>query len=203
MWLMEVVRFRGLYTILLSFPVVLVVKNPPANAGNVTWVWLLGWEDPPEEYSCLESPMDRGAWWAMVYRITKSQTWLRQLSSQHTGDGVGQGGPSGRANDFLVVGRAFSEKQMTVWKDTWALRRIDGRYDSLVTVSVWVRERKIRAAVGEGIYDHWVLWGGSAFRQIRDFRNSDVSAQNKLIVVYCEPLQQYGDCLEMAENRET
>ena len=98
--------------------------------------------------------MDRGAWWAMVYRITKSQTRLRQLSSQHTGDGVGHGGPSGRTNYFLVVGRAFSEKQMTLWKDTWALRRIDGRYDSLVTVSVWVRERKIRAAVGEGIYGH-------------------------------------------------
>lgn len=80
---------------------------------------------------------------------------MRQLSSQHTGDGMGQRSPSGRTNDFLeAVGRAFSEKQMTFWKETWALRRIDGRHDSLVTVSVWVRERKIRAAVGKGIYDH-------------------------------------------------
>ena len=28
----------------------------------------------PLQYSCLENPMDRGAWWATVHRITKSQT---------------------------------------------------------------------------------------------------------------------------------
>ena len=30
----------------------------------------------PLQYSCLENPMDRGAWWATVYRVTKSQTRL-------------------------------------------------------------------------------------------------------------------------------
>ena len=30
----------------------------------------------PLQYSCLESPMDRGAWWATVHGITQSQTWL-------------------------------------------------------------------------------------------------------------------------------
>ena len=30
----------------------------------------------PLQYSCLESPMDRGAWWAVVYGVTKSQTQL-------------------------------------------------------------------------------------------------------------------------------
>ena len=30
----------------------------------------------PLQYSCLENPMDRGAWWATVHRVTKSQTWL-------------------------------------------------------------------------------------------------------------------------------
>ena len=28
----------------------------------------------PLQYSCLEKPMDRGAWWAIVYRVPKSQT---------------------------------------------------------------------------------------------------------------------------------
>ena len=28
----------------------------------------------PLQYSCLENPMDRGAWWAMVHGFTKSQT---------------------------------------------------------------------------------------------------------------------------------
>ena len=30
----------------------------------------------PLQYSCLESPMDRGAWWATVHRVAKSQTQL-------------------------------------------------------------------------------------------------------------------------------
>ena len=39
----------------------------------------------PLKYSWLENPMDRGAWWAMVHRVTKSQTRLKQLSrAQHT-----------------------------------------------------------------------------------------------------------------------
>ena len=43
----------------------------------------LGWEDPLEEEMathssilCLENPMDRGAWWATVYGVPKSQTGL-------------------------------------------------------------------------------------------------------------------------------
>ena len=48
----------------------LVVKNPSANGGDIeTWVLSLGQEDTLEEgmayplrYSCLENPLDRGAW---------------------------------------------------------------------------------------------------------------------------------------------
>ena len=34
----------------------------------------------PLQYSCLENPMDRGAWWAAVPGVTKSQTRLKQLN---------------------------------------------------------------------------------------------------------------------------
>ena len=34
----------------------------------------------PPQYSCQENPMDRGARWAMVYRVTKNRTQLKQLS---------------------------------------------------------------------------------------------------------------------------
>ena len=34
----------------------------------------------PLQYSCLENPMDRGAWWATVHRVAKSWTWLKGLS---------------------------------------------------------------------------------------------------------------------------
>ena len=52
------------------------------------WVQLPGWEDPrgedgnPLYYSCLENPMDRGSWWAIVHRVTKSRTLLKQLCTQ-------------------------------------------------------------------------------------------------------------------------
>ena len=38
----------------------------------------------PLQYSCLENPTDRGAWWAIVHRVTKSWTWLKELSHTHT-----------------------------------------------------------------------------------------------------------------------
>ena len=35
----------------------------------------------PVQYSCLENPIDRGDWWAIVHRVAKSQTQLKQLST--------------------------------------------------------------------------------------------------------------------------
>ena len=36
--------------------------------------------DNPLQYSCLDNPVDRGAWWAAVCRVAQSQTRLMQLS---------------------------------------------------------------------------------------------------------------------------
>ena len=57
-----------------------VVKNPPANAGDVTDAGSIpglgrypeGGLGSPLQYSCLENPMDRGAWRARVDWIAKS-----------------------------------------------------------------------------------------------------------------------------------
>ena len=38
----------------------------------------------PLQYSCLENPRDRGAWWAAVYGIAQSRTRLKRLSSTST-----------------------------------------------------------------------------------------------------------------------
>ena len=35
----------------------------------------------PLQYSCLENPMDGGAWWATVHGVAKSRTRLRELTS--------------------------------------------------------------------------------------------------------------------------
>ena len=61
--------------------VVLVVKNPPANPGDVRDIGLIpesgrspgGGHGNPLQYSCLENPMDRGAWQAIVHRVPKSR----------------------------------------------------------------------------------------------------------------------------------
>ena len=67
-----------------SFPGSSVVKNLPANAGNTGDAGLIpGLGRFPGEgngnpfwYSCLENPMDRGAWQAIVQGSQKSQTQL-------------------------------------------------------------------------------------------------------------------------------
>ena len=47
-------------------------RSPGGGHGSALW------------YACLENPLDRGAWRATVRRITKSRTWLKQLST-HAG----------------------------------------------------------------------------------------------------------------------
>ena len=71
--------------------VALVVKNPPANAGDLRDAGFTpesewssgGGHRNPLQYYCLENPMNRGAWWATVHRVTKSQTRMKPLSTQH------------------------------------------------------------------------------------------------------------------------
>ena len=41
-----------------------------------------GGHGSPLQHSCLENPMDRGAWWATVHRVRKSWTRLKQVSTQ-------------------------------------------------------------------------------------------------------------------------
>ena len=71
-----------------AFQVVLVVKNLLANVGEIrdTGSIPVSGRFPrerhcnPLQYSCLKNPMDRGAWQAIVHRVTKIQTQLQQLS---------------------------------------------------------------------------------------------------------------------------
>ena len=58
-----------------------VVKNPPDNAEDVGLIPGSGrapgkGNGKPVQYSCLENPMDRGAWWATVHGVAESQTQL-------------------------------------------------------------------------------------------------------------------------------
>ena len=62
-----------------------MVKKPTANAGDIRDVNSIpdpgrstgGGNGNPLQYSCLENFVDRGAWWATVHGVSKSQTGLR------------------------------------------------------------------------------------------------------------------------------
>ena len=77
----------------------LLVKNLPANAGDIRGSGSIpgSGRSPGEEhgnplqYSCLENPMDRGAWWATVHGVTKSQTRPKWLNMQAFRDWNGKG----------------------------------------------------------------------------------------------------------------
>ena len=86
-WLFVSSRSKG-----WTFQVVLVVKNLPANSGDVRVVGLIpgfgrspgGGHGNPLQYSCLENLMDRGAWWAIVHRFAQSRTWLSDWACTHS-----------------------------------------------------------------------------------------------------------------------
>ena len=69
-----------------------MVKNPPANAGDTRDLGLIsglgrspgGGHGNPLQYSCLESPMGRGAWRATVHGVAESQTRLGETVCTHT-----------------------------------------------------------------------------------------------------------------------
>ena len=65
-----------------------MVKNLPDNAGDIRDVGLIpvSGRSPgegngtPLQYSCLENPMDRGAWWATVHGVAKKLTRLSDFT---------------------------------------------------------------------------------------------------------------------------
>ena len=67
----------------------LVVKNPPANAGDVRDLGSIpgsgkspgGENDNPIQYSCLENSVDRGTWRVTVHGVAKNQTRLSNLTT--------------------------------------------------------------------------------------------------------------------------
>ena len=87
----SVLRKSAPYPVSWASQVALVVKNPPVNAGDTRDTGSTpglgrcpgGGQGNPLQYSFLENPMDRGAWWTMVHGVTKSQMGLRQLSNAH------------------------------------------------------------------------------------------------------------------------
>ena len=70
-----------------DFPGCSVVKNPPANVGNASWIPGSG-RSPgkgngnPLQYSCLGDSMEREAWWATFHGVTKESNMIPTKQQQ-------------------------------------------------------------------------------------------------------------------------
>ena len=105
-----------------------VVQKPPANAGDTGDTGLIpgsgrssgGGYGNPLLYSCLENPMDRGAWWATVHRVTESRTQLSTCARMltltytctHTRDHLSN-------NDLLRTGRGSTSYFYIIFTTLW------------------------------------------------------------------------------------
>ena len=113
--------------------VALVVKNLPANAGEVRTTGLIpglgrspgggAWQ--PFQYTCLENPMERGAWRATVHRVAESWIQPKQLST-HVRVLVPSVKPEDgkwerKASEDLI--RPFLERQELVLINMWRVFR--------------------------------------------------------------------------------
>ena len=91
--IMLFIFYCWVFRVLCVSQVVLLVKNPSASAGDIRDLGLIlgsgrspgGGHHSPLQYSCLEDPMGRGAWWATVHGVAKSLTQLKWLNT-HAGD---------------------------------------------------------------------------------------------------------------------
>ena len=74
-------RIKGNLAYASVIPGDTVIKNLSANAGNAREEGLIpgsgrslgAGNGTPLQYSCLENPMDRGAWWPTVHKVSKGQ----------------------------------------------------------------------------------------------------------------------------------
>ena len=77
--------YINFYWSIAASQVALMIKKLPANEGDIRDVGSIPGlgrspgegNGDPLQYSCLENPMDRGAWQAMVHRVAKSWTQLK------------------------------------------------------------------------------------------------------------------------------
>ena len=84
------ILIRWLKVSMWALQAVLVVKNPPANAGDIRVAGLVpglgrspgGGHGNPSQYSCLENPMDRRPWQATVHGVAVSR--MRLSAHTHT-----------------------------------------------------------------------------------------------------------------------
>ena len=100
------------------------------------WVGKIPWmrRGNPLQYSCLENPMGRGAWWATAHMVSKSWTWMKWFS-MHT-------------FYICVVIHAFYKDGIVLHLSSWTIMPYQGRYTQFVmsaqNSSVWMPQNVLQ-----------------------------------------------------------
>ena len=130
-----------------------------------TWVWSLSQEDSPgggngnpRQYSCLECPVNRGAWKVTIHRVAKNRTWLKWLSRHaYTWPKAKQKRQWKKINVLWVLSPS-APHEMGSLDPVWACaqhsvspRPIQGQEAKAdVSITSWSLEKFVE--------NHWTLW---------------------------------------------
>ena len=114
-----------------------VVRNPPANAEDAGSIPGLG-RSPgkgnanPIQYSCLGNPVEKGAWWATVHGVTKSQSRLSDWSPTMCHDMPG----------VVTIGRQSPDRQGRLPERVPSRGMLDWRFENKLAVASLFREHE-------------------------------------------------------------
>ena len=160
----------------------LVVKNLPAHVGDTgDGGSILGLgrssgkgHGNPVQYSCLGNPMDTGAWRGTVYKVTKSQTWLKWLGMQ-----------AYKENHILC--RIQSSNKFSLYSISFLKQMISGYLLAAFNLCCW--RRLLR-----------VLWTAKRLNQsVQKEINPEYSLEGLMLKL---KLQYFGHLMQRAESLE-
>ena len=114
--------FAGFVVMAVGLPGGSVGKESTCNAGDAGDMGLIpglgrspgGGHGNPLQYSCLENPMDRGAWCTMAHRVPKSRTQLKLLGMHTCVRGDGSGSIDGAMVVVMLSSHVTSSDQWVV-----------------------------------------------------------------------------------------
>ena len=78
----------------------------------------------PLQCSCLENSRDGGAWWAAVYGVAQSRTWLKQLSSSSSSSRTYSGEGNGNPFQYSSLEKSQGQRSLAGYRP-WDLKELD------------------------------------------------------------------------------
>ena len=122
------------------------------------WVGKIPWRrhGNPLQYSCLENPIDRGAWWATVHRVTKGWTQLKLLSTH--ADINAKGKSLGKTRYFCIWMESINVYTVCIFSSFvhWKELEILTRPEAMSIPSTETRVLKNHFPLEE-IWDSWEM----------------------------------------------